>query len=54
MQAWERQRPATAGADILVALFTEWQSPAVHMLVQQQIKRRDALDVIMKEEATRR
>lgn len=53
MQAWERQRPATTGADVLVALFTEWQSPAVQMLVQQQMTRKAALDVIMKEDVTR-
>ncbi len=51
MQAWELQRAATTGADILVALFTEWQSPAVQMLVQQQMTRKAALDVVMKQDA---
>jgi ATP-dependent Lon protease len=46
MQAWERQRTTTTGADILVALFAEWKSPAVQMLVQQHMTQKDALAFI--------
>lgn len=43
LQAWETQRPETSGADILVAMFEEWRSPAAHMLVQQRMTQQGAL-----------
>jgi ATP-dependent Clp protease ATP-binding subunit ClpA len=46
MQAWERQRAATTGADLLAALFAEWKSPAVQMLTQQHLTQKAALSFI--------
>ena len=54
MQAWERGRAATTGADILAALFAEWKSPAVQVLVQQHMTQQDALAFIERAQLKRR
>jgi ATP-dependent Lon protease len=46
MQAWERHCAATTGADILAALFAEWKSPAVQMLMQQHMTLKATLNFI--------
>jgi ATP-dependent Lon protease len=47
MQAWDMHCPATSGAELLAALFGEWKSPAVQVLVQQHMTQKDALNVIV-------
>ena len=46
MQAWEMHCATTSGAEMLVALFAEWKSPAVQVLVQQQMTQKHVLDFI--------
>ena len=46
MQAWERDRTAVTGADVLVSLFAEWNSPAMQQLAEQRMTQKDALDFI--------
>ena len=48
MQAWEMRCSTTTAAEVLVALFAEWKSPAVQVLVQQHMTQKDALSSIAK------
>jgi len=48
MEAWEESRSAVTGADVLVHLFAEWNSPAMQRLAHQRMTQRDALDFIKK------
>ena len=46
LQARENGHNAVTGADFLVALFNESLSPAVRLLAQQKMTRKDALDIV--------
>jgi ATP-dependent Lon protease len=48
LQAREFGRTAVTGADFLVVLFSESLSPAVRLLADQQMTRKDALDVVVR------
>jgi ATP-dependent Lon protease len=54
MQAWEMQCAATTGAEILSAMFGEWRSPAVQVLVQQHMTQKRALAFIAERQTKRR
>ncbi len=54
MQAWERDRTAVTGADVLVSLFAEWNSPAMQQLAEQRMTQKDALDFIARGVVKRR
>jgi ATP-dependent Lon protease len=48
LQARETGRQAMTGADVLLTLFAESRSPAVLLLVQQQMTRNDALNFVVR------